>query len=347
VSWGGAVRRGAALVLAVLTLELLFAPVSASQAVLEQIVVDVNGDVITKMELDERLRVTRRLASEPDVQRRTADPGSLPTAAALLPGLLSDAIDELLMLQRAADIGITASDADIDATIAGVKAQSRVASDAEFDELLRREGISPAALRVSTRRQILLERLRQDLFQRVSVSDDEARSHYAAHRPDLARSAVVTFREIRVAVPAERHGAEKARDDALIKVVAAGDRLAAGADFAQVARDFSEAPSNAAGGLVGPVDPGELDAAVQRALAALNPRAVSAPVRTAGAYYYLRLESAGGPVLRSFDECRDEIIARLLPGKQRARLEEVLRRLRASAMLRWRQPELEAAYARR
>ena len=39
----------------------------------------------------------------------------------------------------------------------------------------------------------------------------------------------------------------------MIKVVAAGDRFAAGADFAQVARDFSEAPSNAAGGLVGPV----------------------------------------------------------------------------------------------
>jgi hypothetical protein len=61
----------------------------------------------------------------------------------------------------------------------------------------------------------------------------------------------------------------------------------------------------------------------------------------------LRLEAAGGPVLRSFDECRDEIIARLLPEKHRATLEELLRRLRASAMLKWKQPELEAAYARR
>jgi parvulin-like peptidyl-prolyl isomerase len=54
----------------------------------------------------------------------------------------------------------------------------------------------------------------------------------------------------------------------------------------EVARDYSEAPSKAAGGLVGPIDPGGLEAAVQSALAALHPQVVSAPVRTAGDYYY-------------------------------------------------------------
>jgi parvulin-like peptidyl-prolyl isomerase len=308
----------------------------APQGVFEQIVVSVNGDVISKTEIDERLRVTRGLTA---AAGRDVEP-------ALLTRILRDAVDERLMMQRAAELGLDVLDADVDRVLASVKAESHVDSEAAFNELLEREGMSLSTLRGTTRRRLLIEQVRQHLFGRLSVTNEEALRYYNTHRPEFMRRATVTFREVRIGVPPRGRVPDSERDRALVKVVRAADRLAAGAEFETVARELSESPSQATGGLVGPIETDGLEPSVRAALNALGQGAISPPVETSEGYCFLKLEESAAASAPTFYESRERVVDTLLVMKQRSALEDLLGRLRASAILQWKRPDLKAAYER-
>src|SRR5258708_22799629 len=245
--------------------------------VFEQVVVNVNGDILTRRQLDERVRSVlaqqegRAVASD-DIR---TDPALRQQAVALTPRVAGDAIDELLVLQRARELGLEASDDDVDRVIARIRLDNNIGNDAEFTALLRGQGIRPDALRESVRAQILVEQVRRDVFRRVSVADQEAEQYDRAHVRDFATGPAVTFREILVALPPledTRGSPASAReyDAALIRFVKAQERVSKGENFADVARTISDAPSKEAGGAVGPVDPQTLPDAVRAALAKLS-----------------------------------------------------------------------------
>lgn len=306
------------------------------QGILEQIVVTVNGDIITKTEIDERLRITRALT---DGVGDDADPE-------LLTRVLRDAIDERLMTQRATELGLDVRDEDVDRVLAAVRAESHVDSDAAFNELLDREGMSLATLRVTTRRRLLIEQVRQRLVGNLSVTDDEALRYYDTHRPEFTGRAMVRFREIVIAVPRRGLVSDGERDRALVKVVKAGDRLAAGTEFETVAGAFSESATKASGGLVGPIEPGALEPSVLAALKLLKPGAISAPVVTADGYCFLKMEGMDAASAQTFRGNREPIVEMLLGMKQRAALEGLVGRLREAAILQWKRRDLQAAYER-
>lgn len=305
------------------------------ESVLEQIVVHVNGDPITKSDIDERVRVTRALkGADPAAGHPDVDVGQI----------LSDAIDEVLMVQRAADLGLGVTDAEIDAVLAKIKEQSRVDSEEAFADLLRQEGITLAALRANTRRQVVIERVRQHLYRRVSITSDEARRYYDTHTAEFGRPRTVVFREVCVRVPG---APDVERDRAIVRVVRAGDRLKAGADMALVARELSDAPSKNAGGLVGPVEWTSVDPALRSALAATVRGRVSGPVRARDGYCVVRLEEDRPPVSASFHENYDAIVQQMREVRERTLLEGLLSRLRASAVLQWKRTDLRTMYERR
>lgn len=335
----GPLARWAALpILAVMADVPSIAGAIEDQGILEQIVVTVNGDVITKTDIDERLRVMGAPADA-----IAAGAGVDP---ALLTRVLRDAVDERLMTARAAELGLVVRDDDVDRVLATIRQESQVESEQAFSELLKREGMTLEILRATTRRQLLIEQVRQHLYRRLSVTNDEALRYFDAHRPELARHAAVTFREVRVVVPRPGAVPDRERDRAIVKVVAAGDRLAAGAEFDTVVREFSESASKASGGRVGPVDPEDLEPFVRSALAALRPGAISAPVETSEGYVFVILEGSEKAGAPTFHESRTWIVETLLTRKQRTALGDLLARLRGSAMLRWKRHDLQAAYER-
>src|SRR5205823_3223117 len=89
----------------------LWAGVRAGEAQgVEAIVVKVNGDVLTKTELDERQIVTlsRHLGRPVSAAEFHRDASLQQLAGELAPQIVADAIDELLMVQRAGDLGFEA-----------------------------------------------------------------------------------------------------------------------------------------------------------------------------------------------------------------------------------------------
>ncbi|MEP6916829.1 MAG: peptidylprolyl isomerase [Acidobacteriota bacterium] len=317
----------------------------AQQGILEQVIVTVNGDLLTSRQIDERVRVT--LAGLADRHPDAAANLPAPSAADLLPGILSDAVDELLMVQRAAELGLEATERDVDSVIASIKVQSRVDSDEAFAALLMTEGITLPALRDTTRRQMLIAAVKEQLFKRITVSDDEARRYFETHRASFERPATATYRELVVAIAPSGSGEQTTRDAALVKFVTAGDRLVSGIPFAQVARQYSEAPSAAAGGLVDAQPLDALDPMVRAALARLRSGELSGPVATSAGYQFLKLEAVAAALPPVFSEAAADSIERVREAKQQASVEALLDGLRGAAILRWKGPGFEALYDRR
>jgi peptidyl-prolyl cis-trans isomerase SurA len=319
--------------------------------VFEQVLVNVNGDILTRRQLDERVRsvLAQQQGRAIATAEIRADPALRQQAARLTPRVAADAIDELLVLQRARELGFGADEDDVDRVVARMRLDNNVRSDEEFADLLRAQGIQADALRDSVRNQILIEQVRQDVFRRIQVTGQEAQAYYRSHPEEFSAGPAVVFREILVALPPlenTRASAAVAReyDQGLIKFVSAQDRVRKGEDFGAVARAVSDATSKDLGGAVGPIDPQALTDAVRAALAKLFVGEVSAPVRTEHGYWILKLESASPPRPATFDTFRGRVLTQLLARKQATAFADQLKRLRVRALIDWKDPALKAAY---
>jgi len=90
------------------------------------------------------------------------------------------------------------------------------------------------------------------------------------------------------------------------------DRLAAGEDFEQLAREFSEDPVSAEqGGDLGWSGPGDFVSAFEETLFSLNDGETSVPVRTEFGYHLIRLEEVRAGTQRSYEEMYDELLSEL------------------------------------
>jgi len=141
----------------------------------------------------------------------------------------------------------------------------------------------------------------------IKVSEEQIHQAYdaeaaAAQQGDRRRS-----RHILVQVN-DKHSAEQA--NALLLDLR--DRLEHGADFAELAREYSEDPGSAAeGGDLGMVGKGVFDPAFEQALWSLKVGEISQPVKTDFGYHLIRLDEIEVVDYPPFEKQRAEIELRL------------------------------------
>lgn len=329
----------------------LLAVVCLTAQMLEHVVVNVNGDIVTRRELDERVRnVMAQEAGRPiGAAEIIADAALRAQAVALAPRVLADAIDELVVIQRARDLGLGVDDDEVARVIARMRLDNNIGSDQEFADLLRQQNIRAEALEESVAAQILIEKVRQELFRGISVSEQEARAYYRLQPDEFSVAPAVVFIELLVGLPPlekVKAGTAAAReyDQGLLRLDAARQRITRGEDFGAVARAVSDALSKEEGGLVGPVVPEALPPAVRAVLAKLAIGQVSGPVRTDAGYWLLKLQSASPARYGTFETLRPVVLEQLLLRKQTAAFAEQVNRLRGRALLNWKDPRLKAAF---
>lgn len=313
--------------------------------VIEQVLVKVNGDILTKTEFEARqvqvLRQRQDLANAGD--------GSEELRRAIeevTPGLILEAVDELLLVQRGREMGLALGDQQFSQILDNIKKQNNLQDDERFQAALKQEGLTLADLRRNLERQMFVSQVQQrDVVEKISVSDEEAREYYAAHRQEFTTPSEITLREILIEVPSTERGINAAQDDeAREEAEAVRKRLIAGEPFARLAAEVSDSASKANGGLIGPISSDELAPAFQKQLAAMQVGEVTEPQRTARGYQLLKLESRTPTKVRTFDEARADISQRVGDEKVRAERLKYLERLRGQATITWRNDELKKAY---
>jgi len=335
-------RRIAFLILPALVL--LAAPRMGAE-IIEQVLVKVNGEIITKSEFESRqiaeLRARPELASGNATQ---ADLESL--VAEITPELILNMVDELLFVQRGREQGYALGDEQFDDIVDDIKTRNNLDTDEKFNEALKQEGMTLADLRRQMEQQIIARAVvREEVTDKITVTDEEARAYYEDHREELTTPSEITLREMLFAVPVSDQGINVAEDDAaLAQARQVRERLVAGEPFARLAGEFSAASSRANGGLIGPFRTSELAPQLVELFGSMEVGDITEPIRTDRGYQLLKLESRVGATLPPFEQVRSQITNQIGQSRMDLEQERYLDRLRDQATIAWRNEELHKAY---
>src|SRR5688572_30759728 len=202
--------------LLLLSVSLAVVAAATRAEILERVAAKVNGDVVTLSEFE-----ARQLAAVQQGRIPPAEIESFLRDNNLR--LLNEAVDDLLILQRGAEIGIRLRPEYVQEVIDGIKKENNIADDAELQRQLSREGMTLDDLKRNIERSIVRRQvLSRDLEAKAIVNDAEARAEYERDKASHTRRASVHLQEIVVA------------DEAQARALAA--RARAGEDFAALAR---------------------------------------------------------------------------------------------------------------
>jgi len=321
----------------------LVAPLGAE--IFEQVLVKVNGEIITKSDFEQRQ--VAELRTRPELANVSPSSPQLRTAIAeVTPDLILTAVDELLLIQRGRELGYAMGDEQFNSIVGNIKKQNNLEDDQKFAAALKQEGLTMVDLRRNLERQMLVTQVqRVEVNDKISVNDEEARAYYSAHPQEFTTPSELTLRELLVEVPTSDKGFNAAQDDEVkAKVEDIRRRLQSGEPFARLAAEFSSAPSKANGGLIGPINHEEIDPRLQKVLDALQVGEVTEPMRTQRGYQLLKVETRTAVKVKTFDEARADIGNRVADTKRQAELLKYLDQLREQATVTWRNDELKKAY---
>ena len=317
--------------------------------IIEQILVKVNGEIITKTELEQRQVAVLRQR----MQGQQIDPESMKNnetlkkaLAEVTPQLLVSAIDEILLLQRGRELGLRLGDDQFKQVVANIRKEQGLQDEAKFVQALAQENMTMADLRKQLERQMLIEQVqRQEIGSKLSITEEEARQYYAKHPQDFTDSASVTLREIFVDVPAETGGVNVAKDDeAKVRIEEIRSRALKGEDFAKLAADLSSSPSKANGGLIGPFSHADMSPQLLAMVEKMKVGEVTQPIRTPKGYQLLKLEAMKAQALQPFDSVRDLIADKVAGARTQVEMRKFLARLRTQAIIEWKNEDLKKAY---
>jgi peptidyl-prolyl cis-trans isomerase SurA len=261
-------------------LETRLASPPASRIVpVDRIVAVVNDDVITQNDLNERVAlVTRQL------ERQGAQ---LPAADTLARQILERMITDRVQLQLAKDEGIKVDDLTLDRTIERI-AQENNMSLADFRAALERDGIKFSRFRDDIRNEIVISRLRErDVDNTVVVTDAEVDTELAREAKESTGDAEYQLSHILVSVPAQASADQiEARRRRALEALAL---LRNGANFAQVAAQYSDAPDALQGGNLGWRTGGRLPSLFLEVVERMKPGDVTDILRSPNGFHIVKL----------------------------------------------------------
>jgi peptidyl-prolyl cis-trans isomerase SurA len=334
--------------LAAATLVAAFLVVPIHGDIIEQVLVKVNGEIITKTDLEQRqVGVLRqRLQGQVNPEAMKNDETLKKMIAEITPQVIVNAVDELLLLQRGRELGYHLSDDQFKSVVANIRKENKLEDDAKFQQALSQEGMSMDDLRKQLERQMVIDQVqRQEVGSKLTITEEEARQYYARHPEDFTEPAAVTLREIFVEVPIVEGNVNAARDqDAQKKIADARALVLKGEDFAKVAADMSDSPSKANGGVIGPFSHADMSPQLQQMVDKMKPGEITQAIRTPRGYQIFKLESVKAQALQPFESVRDLISEKVAGARTQAEMKKFLARLRTQAIIEWKNDELKKAY---
>lgn len=249
------------------------APAKAQQDLFRPAAV-VNDDIISVLDLAMRLQlaiIAAGVEDSQDIRKR------------LTPQVLDNLIDERLQMQEARRLDISVTDVQVAGALEQIAQQNNM-TEGQFLTMLRNRGVIPTTLIEQIRAQIAWQAIVQRRVRPNVVIPpeevEEVATRLAARRGSIERRVAEIF------IPVESNAKE---NEALADANRLFEELRRGANFAGLARQFSQSGTAILGGDLGWVRDGELDEALNTVLAQMGPGEISRPVRTVSGFHILLL----------------------------------------------------------
>ncbi len=270
---------------------LLF-PLQAAALELNRVVAVINNDAITSIQLDKALAAAAPGTPAIDERRQ----------------VLERLIEESLMQQRAAEIGLTVSDDEVEAAVQDVLRQNRLSKE-QLDVALTQQGITPDDYRQSLRRQILRFKLvGREVQGLIEVSNREIQDYYAANSAAFSEVPSIELQHISFPLTGQDLKVQEERGKAALTA------LRSGTDFASVLATAVQAGAD--GGEMGTLELEDLTPAFAAAVKDLPVGGSSELIASEQALHILVVTGRAPGRVRALDEVREEIRSKLAEQKR-------------------------------
>lgn len=279
----------------------------------------VDGARISKADYELQLAMTKRSYAERfNVDFNSAQGHQM--EADLKTGLMNQMVERELIRAEATRRNLTVPAAPVDAKIAEIKKGFK--NDADFQARLKANGLDQAGFERQVRDMVEVEHVVNAITADTTVSDDEVRRYYEQNRKLYDRPQEVHARHILV------------KDEATAKLVV--QKVKGGADFAAVAREYSEDPgSKGEGGDLGYFGRGKMVKEFEEAAFKTAPGQLSPLIKTRFGWHLIKVEDRKAPRTQPFAEVKDEIRQNMLAERRRAAFGQWLAKRKAEARVEY------------
>ncbi len=265
------------------------ADLSESGEFLDGVAAIVNEGVVMRSQLTEETSNIIRTAQQQNIP--------LPPADILREQVLERLIIKEIQLQRAERIGLNISDQVLNNVISGI-AQENGITFAEMPQFLAAQGINYQDFRTGLREEVTLEQLRRiDVGQRINVSRRELEQCLVDLETNVVANSQYNLSHILVPLPNAATAAQI--DDVRVAVEAIYERIEEGADFREMAIQYSSGQTALQGGSLGWMPGEQVPSIFTDVLAPLRKGDVSRPFRTTGAFHIIKVDDMKSAVERS------------------------------------------------
>jgi peptidyl-prolyl cis-trans isomerase SurA len=293
-------------------------PASSPAAVLERVIAKVNGEIITLSEFEQRQLVAAQASNLPRerIEAFLQEKGG---------EILQDAIDDLLLSQKADELGIKVRSEALDQVVEEIKKDNKITSEEQFHQELAREGLTLEGLKRNIEHSISKRRvLSREIESKVTISEDEVRAEYERHQSEYRLKQTVRLQEIVLKLDNPK---SRALAEDIVK------RARAGEDFSALAKEHSTASTRSAGGDLGRVGVDEMHSDLRRAITGLTSGQVSDPVVVGGSLRILKANEREDARTVPYDEARPAIEQRLRQERTKQQYTQYIEGLRKSAII--------------
>ena len=256
----------------------------------------VNGKEIMREDVTKIFR--SRVTSE-------APAPSQEEALSLQLSILDELINSEILLERANKMNLVATDAEVEDKFTESKSPY---TEEEFQKKLNDTGITADDLRADIRRQLSIQKLlNREVVAKISITDQDLTDFYNKNRsqfnvtePQYHIAQIVITPQPDPTVHNRKNDKAQNEAEAGRKAAMLMQRINAGADFAELATDYSEDAGASTGGDLGFVPASALnqsDPELKKAVLAMKPGQVTQPIAVKGGGYrilkLLAMEAAG------------------------------------------------------
>jgi peptidyl-prolyl cis-trans isomerase SurA len=302
---------------------------SSGARVVEEIVARVNNRIITLSDLRQAREALRQ-----DIARSCQ--GCTPQQIEERfqqeeKNLLSDLIDNALLIQRGEDLGINVEPQVIN-QLDNIRQRNNIATMEEFERAVTQAtGMAFEDYKEQIRNQILTQTvIRQEVVREVQVTREDVEKYYQEHKNDFIRPEHVILSEIFLSTEGksaeEVAEIEKKANELL-------EQVRQGADFAELAKRHSNGSTAQRGGELGSFERNQLSKEIADLVFNLRRGQVTNVIRTQGGFLILRVDERFEAGLQSVDKVEGEITNILYNQRIPDALRRYVERLRAESYI--------------
>jgi len=304
------------------------AAVAADVVVVEEIVAKVNGEIVTRGEMEH----TRQMLSEELRAQGYAGQRLTDAVQKRQNDALRDQIDQLLLVQKGKDLDLKV-DAEVTRRLAEIQVESKITDVDKFHEYVRQgAGMSFEDYKQQLTNQILTQRvIGQEIGSRIAVPEAEKRKYYDEHKSEFVRQEQVFLSQILISTegktPEQVAAAEKRAADLVT-------RARKGEKFTELARQYSDDPETSKnGGELPPYRRGMMRKELEDIVFKENKGYVTDPLKIPNGLVIVKIDERYAEGQASYEEVESQINERLAAPQMEPKVREYLTKLRQNAFL--------------